>query len=49
VALAIRVADTARAAAVLKANKVEFSRDREGTLRIPPSETCGVFIEMIGA
>lgn len=48
VALAIRVADTDRAAAVLKANGVEFSRDREGTLRIPPSEACGVFIEMIG-
>lgn len=49
VALAIRVADTDRAAAVLKANGVDFSRDREGTLRIPPSEACGVFIEMIGA
>lgn len=48
VALAIRVADTDRAAAVLKANKVDFSRDREGTLRIPPSEACGVFVEMIG-
>ncbi|MCR6633105.1 MAG: VOC family protein [Magnetospirillum sp.] len=49
VALAVRVADTDRAAAVLKANRVEFSRDREGTIRIPPSEACGVFIEMIGA
>ncbi|HLO77997.1 MAG TPA: VOC family protein [Magnetospirillum sp.] len=49
VALAIRVADTDRAAAVLKANKVDFSRDSEGTLRIPPSEACGVFIELIGA
>lgn len=49
VALAVRVADTDKAAAVLKANKVDFSRDREGTLRIPPSEACGVFIEMIGA
>jgi catechol 2,3-dioxygenase-like lactoylglutathione lyase family enzyme len=48
VALAVRVADTDRAAAVLRANKVEFSRDREGTLRIPPSEACGVFVEMIG-
>lgn len=47
VALAVRVADTDRAAAVLKASGVEFSRDREGTLRIPPSETCGVFVEMI--
>lgn len=49
VALALQVADTDRAAALLKANKVEFSRDREGTIRIPPSEACGVFIEMIGA
>lgn len=48
VALAIRVADTDRAAAVLKTNGVEFSRDREGTVRIPPSEACGVFIEMMG-
>lgn len=48
VALAIRVGDTDRAAAVLKANGVDFSRDREGTLRIPPSEACGVFIEMVG-
>lgn len=49
VALAIKVADTDRAAAVLKANRVEFSRDREGTIRIPPSEACGVFVEMIAA
>ena len=49
VALAVRVADTDRAAAVLKANRVDYSRDREGTLRIPPSEACGVFIEMVGA
>jgi hypothetical protein len=48
VALAIRVADTGRAAGVLKANGVAFSRDREGTIRIPPSEACGVFIEMVG-
>lgn len=47
VALALRVADTDRAAAVLKANGVAFSRDKEGTIRIPPSETCGVFLEMI--
>lgn len=49
VALAVRVADTDRAAAVLKAAGVEYSRDREGTVRIPPSEACGVFIELIGA
>lgn len=48
VALAVKVADTDRAAAVLKTNGVAFSRDREGTIRIPPSEACGVFVEMIG-
>jgi hypothetical protein len=48
VALALQVADTTKAAAILKANKVEYSRDREGTLRIPPSEACGVFLEMAG-
>ncbi len=48
VALAVRVADTDRAAEVLRANGIDFSRDREGTLRIPPSEALGVFIEMIG-
>jgi len=48
VAVAIRVADTDKAAALLKTAGVEFSRDREGTLRIPPSEACGVFVEMVG-
>lgn len=47
VALAVLVADTDHAAAVLKANGVEFSRDKEGTIRIPPSEACGVFVEMV--
>lgn len=47
VALAVLVVDTDRAAAVLKANGVEFSRDKEGTIRIPPSEACGVFVEMV--
>ncbi|MBX9634263.1 MAG: VOC family protein [Magnetospirillum sp.] len=47
VALALLVVDTDRAAAVLKANGVEFSRDKEGTIRIPPSEACGVFVEMV--
>ncbi|MBC7950353.1 MAG: VOC family protein [Rhodospirillaceae bacterium] len=49
VALAIQVVDTDRASAVLKANGVEFSRDKEGTIRIPPSEACGVFVEMVRA
>ncbi|HSV29226.1 MAG TPA: VOC family protein [Candidatus Omnitrophota bacterium] len=48
VALALQVADTDRAAAVLKKNGVEFSRDTEGTIRIPPSEACGVYLEMVG-
>jgi catechol 2,3-dioxygenase-like lactoylglutathione lyase family enzyme len=49
VALALQVADTGRAAELLNRNGVEFSRDSEGTIRIPPSEACGVFIEMVGA
>lgn len=47
VALAVLVADTDRAAQWLKHNGVEFSRDREGTIRIPPSEACGVHLEMV--
>ena len=49
VALALQVADTGRAAELLVRNGVEFSRDREGTIRIPPSEAHGVFIELVGA
>ncbi|OAN44474.1 VOC family protein [Magnetospirillum moscoviense] len=48
VALALQVADTGRAAELLARNKVSFSRDSEGTIRIPPSEAHGVFIEMVG-
>ncbi len=48
VALALQVADTGRAAELLARNGVEFSRDSEGTIRIPPSEAHGVFIEMAG-
>ncbi len=48
VALAITVGDTDRAARVLKQNKVEFSQDSEGTIRIPPHEACGVFLELVG-
>ena len=47
VALAVLVSDTDRAAQWLKHNGVEFSRDREGTIRIPPSEACGVHLEMV--
>lgn len=49
VAVALQVADTGRAAELLRRNGVGFSRDSEGTIRIPPSEACGVFIEMVGA
>ena len=49
VAVAIKVADTGRAAELLRQAGVGFSRDREGTLRIPPSEACGVFFEMVAA
>ncbi len=49
VAMALMVADTDRAAELLTGNGVEFSRDAEGTIRIPPSEACGVFIELMGA
>lgn len=49
VALALQVADTDRAASILKANGIQFSRDAEGTIRIPPSEACGIFLEMIGS
>lgn len=48
VALSLQVADTGRAAELLARNGIAFSRDREGTIRIPPSEAHGVFIEMIG-
>jgi len=49
VAVAIKVADTGRAAAYLTQAEVDFTRDREGTIRIPPSEACGVFVELVGA
>lgn len=45
--LTLLVEDTGRAAALLKANKVEFTRDSEGTIRIPPEEANGVFLEMV--
>ncbi|RAU23022.1 VOC family protein [Paramagnetospirillum kuznetsovii] len=47
VAMTIKVADTEAAARVLNANGVAFSRDAAGTIRIAPSEACGIFIEMI--
>ena len=48
VALALQVADTDRAARVLTEGGIEHSRDREGTVRIPPSAACGLFLELIG-
>ena len=47
VAVAIKVADTDRAAAWLIQESVTFNRDREGSIRIPPSEACGVFVELV--
>lgn len=47
VAMTIGVADTNAAAKVLNANCVAFSRDFVGTIRIAPSEACGVFVEMV--
>jgi hypothetical protein len=49
VALALQVADTGRTAELLARNGVAFSRDAEGTIRIPPSEAHGVYIEMVGS
>ncbi len=48
VALALYVADPARTAQVLRAGGIAFSRDSEGTLRVAPSEACGLFLEFIG-
>ncbi|CAA7624555.1 VOC family protein [Magnetospirillum sp. UT-4] len=49
VVLALQVADTRKAAEILHAGGVEFGRDSDGTIRIPPSQACGVTIEMAGA
>lgn len=48
VVLALQIADAGRAADILRRNGVVFSRDAEGTIRIPPSEACGVFVELVG-
>ncbi|CAA7619803.1 conserved hypothetical protein [Candidatus Terasakiella magnetica] len=48
VALSLRVADTDRAARLLAANRIGFSRDGEGNIRIPAEEACGVFLELLG-
>ncbi|MBI5164643.1 MAG: VOC family protein [Magnetospirillum sp.] len=48
VALALQVVDTARAAAVLTAAGIAFSRDAEGTIRIAPAQASGVFLELMG-
>lgn len=47
VAMTIRVADTETAARLLHANGIAFSRDISGTIRIPASEACGIFVEMV--
>jgi hypothetical protein len=48
IALAIRVEDTDRAARLLRQNNVPHTADTEGTLRIAPSEACGLFLELTG-
>ncbi|OAN55308.1 hypothetical protein A6A04_11240 [Paramagnetospirillum marisnigri] len=47
VAMTITVADIDTAARVLTANGIDFGRDSAGIIRIPPSEACGIFIEMV--
>ena len=49
VALALQVADTDRTARVLTANGVPFSRDGEGTVRVPAADACGLFLEFVGS
>ncbi|CAA7619395.1 VOC family protein [Magnetospirillum sp. SS-4] len=49
VAMTITVSDTDAAARLLAANGIGFGRDAGGTIRIPRSEACGVFIEMVSA
>lgn len=46
VAVTLRVADTDAAARLLADEGVEFTRDAEGTVRVPPSEACGVYLEL---
>ena len=47
VVLTVRVADTGRAATLLDAAGVEFSRDADGGIRIPAAEAHGVVVEMV--
>mgnify|MGYP001806289449 CR=1 FL=1 len=47
VSMAVLVSDLEQAARWLDEHGVCFSRDREGTIRIPPSEACGVHLEMV--
>ena len=48
-AIVFRVTDTDSTATLLRSNGIKFSRDTEGALRIPPSEACGMFLELVGA
>lgn len=47
VAVSLFTADTDATAAVLDEQEVRFSRDGEGTIRVPPGEANGVFLEFI--
>jgi hypothetical protein len=44
--LSIAVQDPVRARAILKANGVDHSLGRDGSLRIPPWEAAGVYLEL---
>lgn len=45
VALSVATTDTGRAAALLKANGVAFSRDSAGNIRVAGEDASGVFVE----
>ncbi len=47
VVLTLRVADADAAAALLKQRGVYFTRDMDGTVRIPADETTGVHLELV--
>ncbi|WP_142847300.1 VOC family protein [Telmatospirillum sp. J64-1] len=46
-ALTISVADTDKAADVLKEGQVPFTRDKEGSVRIEAEDGCGFYLELV--
>jgi catechol 2,3-dioxygenase-like lactoylglutathione lyase family enzyme len=44
-ALVLVVGDTAKAARLLDDADIEFSRDTAGTIRVPPTEALGIYLE----